>query len=329
MSSVGLVHLVYIALRDLPVCIQFIYTAYGSCTVYQFRDPYRSMQHVYKITVCYRLLSTTRCSAVSGIGLVHLVYNALRDLPVCIQFLYPAYGSCMPYKFREPHRSLQRVYKIAVCFRQLATTCCIGMSSVELVHLVYNSLWDLPVCIQLIYRAYGSYTPYKFTELHRSLQRVYEIAVCFRFLATTWCIAVSGVELIHLVYNSLWDLPVCIQVIYTAYGSCTVYQFREPYGSIQHVYEIAVCCRLLATTWCIAVSGVGLVHIVYNAQRDLPVCIQFIYMAYGCCTVYKFTEPHRSLQRVYKIAVCFRFLTTTWCIAVSGVELVHLVYNSL
>ena len=117
------------------------------------------------------------------------------------------------------------------------------MNGVGLVQLVFNALWDLPVCIQFIYTTYGSCMPYEFKEPHRSLQRVYEIAVSFRFLATTWCIAVSGVELIHLVYNSLWDLPVCIQVIYTAYGSCTVYQFREPYGSIQHVYEIAVCCR--------------------------------------------------------------------------------------
>ena len=64
-----------------------------------------------------------------------------------------------------------------------------------------------------------------------------------------------------------------------------LYEFREPYRSMKHVYEIAFCSRLLATTWCIPVSGVGYVHLVYNALRDLPVCIQFIYTAYGSCMV--------------------------------------------
>ena len=84
---------------------------------------------------------------------------------------------------------------------------------------------------------YGSCTLYEIREPHRSLHRLYEIA---RLLATTWCIAMSGVGLIHLVYNALRDLPDYIQFIYTAYGTCMVYQFREPYGSIQHVYEIPV-----------------------------------------------------------------------------------------
>ena len=115
---------------------------------------------------------------------------------------------------------------------------------------------------------------YQFREPYRSIQQVYEIVVCYRLLTTTWCIAVSGVEVIHLVYNALWHLTVCIQFIYTAYGSCTPYKFREPHRSLQRVYEIV---RFLATTWCSAVSGVGLVHLAYNALRDLPVYIQYIY----------------------------------------------------
>ena len=192
----------------------------------------------------------------------------------------------MAYKFREPHRSLQGLYEIVVCFRLLATTWCITVTGVRLVHLVYNALRDLTVCIQLIYTAYGSCTLYQFMEPYRSIQHVYEIAFLCRLLATTWCIAVSGVGLLHLLYNALRDLSVCIQFIYTAYSCCTVYQFREPYRSIQHVYEIVVCCRLLAMTWCITVSGVRLEHLVYNALRDLSVYIQFLYTAYGSCTVY-------------------------------------------
>ena len=56
-----------------------------------------------------------------------------------------------------------------------------------------------------------------------------------------------------------------------------VYQFREPYRSIQHVYEIVVCYRLLTMTWCIAVSSVEVVHLVYNALWHLTVCIVYIH----------------------------------------------------
>ena len=111
-------------------------------------------------------------------------------------------------------------------------------------------------------------------ESHRSLQRVYKIAVCFRLLATTWCIAVSGGGLIHLVYNALQDLPVCIQFMYTAYICCTAYEFREPHRSLQRLYEIAGRFILPAMTWCSAESVCTLVHILYNVLRDLKICVQ-------------------------------------------------------
>ena len=96
------------------------------------------------------------------------------------------------------------------------------------------------------------------------------------------------------------------QFVYSLCTQPTAFEFSEPYTSIQHAYGIAVSCRLLATTWCIAVSGVGLVHLVYNAVRNLPVCIQFMYTAYASCTAYEFREPYRSLQEVYEFAVHFR-----------------------
>ena len=124
----------------------------------------------------------------------------------------------------------------------------------------------------------------EFSEPYTSIQHAYRIAVPCRLLATTWCIAVSGVGLVHLVYNTLRDLPVCIQYMYTAYGSYTAYEFREPHRSLHWVYEIAVPFRLLAITWCSAVTGCTLVHLVYNALRDIPVCIQYMYTAYGSYT---------------------------------------------
>ena len=47
----------------------------------------------------------------------------------------------------------------------------------------------------------------------------------------------------------LWDLPVCIQLVYTAYKCCRVSDLREPNRSIQRVYENAVHARLFHTAW--------------------------------------------------------------------------------
>ena len=54
---------------------------------------------------------------------------------------------------------------------------------------------------------------------------------------------------IQIVLNALWNLPVCIQSVYTAYCSCTASDFSEPYRSLQRVYENAVHSRLVPTTW--------------------------------------------------------------------------------
>ena len=94
-----------------------MYIAYVSCMAYEFRKPHRSLQRVYEITGRFRLSAMTWCSAESGCTLVHIVYNVLQDLKVCVQFMYTAYGSSTAYQFRKPYRYIQHVYEIVVRFR--------------------------------------------------------------------------------------------------------------------------------------------------------------------------------------------------------------------
>ena len=58
---------------------------------------------------------------VSGLGVVHLVYNALRDLPgrynLCTHSLSALFGSY----FGELYRSVQQVYENSVRCRLLCT----------------------------------------------------------------------------------------------------------------------------------------------------------------------------------------------------------------
>ena len=79
MSVLGVVQLVYNALRDVPgrysLCTHSLSELFGS----YFGELYRYVQKVYENAVHCRLLYMVGCTAVSGLGVVQLVYNALRD----------------------------------------------------------------------------------------------------------------------------------------------------------------------------------------------------------------------------------------------------------
>ena len=75
----------------------------------------------------------------------------------------------------------------------------------------------------------------------------------------------SGLGVVQLVYNALRYVPgLCTHSLSELFGS----YFGELYRYVQKVYENAVRCRLLYTVVCTAVSGLGVVQLVYNALRD-------------------------------------------------------------
>ena len=80
----------------------------------------------------------------------------------------------------------------------------------------------------------------------------------------------SGLRVVHLVYNALRDFPdrysLCTHSLSEHFSS----DFGELYRYVQKVYENAVHCRLLYMVGRTAVSGLGVVHLVYNALRHLP-----------------------------------------------------------
>ena len=86
----------------------------------------------------------------------------------------------------------------------------------------------------------------------------------------------SGLAIVQIVYNVLPELAGCVQSVYTAYCRCTVSELRKPCRSVQLVYENAFLSRLLAMTLYSAVSALGVLHLVYNALRDLPVCVECV-----------------------------------------------------
>ena len=122
----------------------------------------------------------------------------------------------------------------------------------------------------------------------------------------------SGLRVVHLLYNALRDLPgrynLCTHNLSALFG----YYFGELYISVQQVYENPVGFRLLSTVWCITVGGLGVVHLLYNALRDLPcrysLCTQSLSAVFGSY----FWELYRSAQHVYENSVGSRLLYTVW-----------------
>ena len=118
-----------------------------------------------------------------------------------------------------------------------------------------------------------------FGELYRSVQQVYKNAIRWRLFATARWTAASDLGVVHLLYEALWDLPVWYSLCTHSLSELFRSDFGELYRSVRRVYENTFRCRFFATAWWTAVSGLGVVHLVYKALRDLPVW----YKAFGRC----------------------------------------------
>ena len=53
----------------------------------------------------------------SGLGVVHLLYKVLQDLPVCYRLYTNSVSALFRSDFGEPYKSVQEVHKKAFHFR--------------------------------------------------------------------------------------------------------------------------------------------------------------------------------------------------------------------
>ena len=81
----------------------------------------------------------------SGLGVVNLVYNVLRDFPgiysLCTHSLSELFGS----DFGKMYRNVQKVYRSSVHCRLFTMDWGNPVRDTGLVHLLYKPLRDLPV----------------------------------------------------------------------------------------------------------------------------------------------------------------------------------------
>ena len=88
------------------------------------------------------------------LGILHLLYEALRDLPISKQRLcrHP-YGSVNQQAIRIPTAVVSNVVRV----RLLSLEWCTAMLIISIVHLMYEGPWDLLICVQRLYgNPYGN-----------------------------------------------------------------------------------------------------------------------------------------------------------------------------
>ena len=113
----------------------------------------------------------------------------------------------------------------------------------------------------------------------------------------------SGLGVVHVVYNALRDHPG--RYTYCSHGRSELFgsEFREMYRYVQKVFENDVHCRLFAMDWGTPASDIGLVHLLYETLRHLPVryylCTHSLSELFGS----GFGELYRYVQKVYENAV--------------------------
>ena len=83
-------------------------------------------------------------------------------------------------------------------------------------------------------------------------------------------------------------------------------EFGELYRNVQKVYESCVYCRLLAMDWGTPAGDIGLVYLLYEALRDLPVWYYFCTHSLSELFGSNFGHLYRTVQQVYENAVCCR-----------------------
>ena len=100
----------YNTLWDLPgrynACKHSLNALLGS----YFRELYRSVKQVYENSIHYRLLSMAWETSVSSMGVVHLVYIALRYFAGKYNLGTHSIRALFASYFGELYRSVQQVY---------------------------------------------------------------------------------------------------------------------------------------------------------------------------------------------------------------------------
>ena len=117
MSGLGVVHLLYKVLRDLPVWYRLYTHSLSALFLSDFGEPYKSVQELYENAIYCTLYSTALRTSVRGLGVIHLVFKVQRALPVFCSLYTLSLIELFESDFGKPYKSVQELYENAFCCR--------------------------------------------------------------------------------------------------------------------------------------------------------------------------------------------------------------------
>ena len=205
------------------------------------------------------------------VEIVHLEYEAPRDLPVCVHSLWHPYGIRRPGAVQIRTMGLPRC-RLCHSVHHAVVNCdahCRNRTPGVRGSTVPSSLRTHPMAA--VWRPpSGSYTdPYSRCS---GVQR-------FRLrqsVAMGWGTAMRVAGIVHLVYKAHGTS----QFVYTACGSRMASALRELYRFVQRVYENAVGTIVFTMGSRTFLRVAGIIQLVYEGPRDLPVCVHSQWQPY-------------------------------------------------
>ena len=113
----------------------------------------------------------------SGLGVIQLVYNAIRDVPDRYSLCTHSLSELLSSDFGQLYRYVQKVYESSVHCRLFAMDWGNPASDVGLVYLRYEALRDLPLWYYLCTHSLNELFSSEFGQLYRTVQQVHKNAV--------------------------------------------------------------------------------------------------------------------------------------------------------
>ena len=90
--------------------------------LFGFGEPHKSVQEVYENAFHCRFFALAWCTSVSGLGVVHLLYKVLLDLPVWYSLYTQSLVSMFRSDLGEPYKSVLEVYENTFSCRFFSTS---------------------------------------------------------------------------------------------------------------------------------------------------------------------------------------------------------------
>ena len=131
---------------------------------------------------------------------------------------------------------------------------------------MYDSSRDIPISVQWLYwHPFGKLS-------HQAAQictAVVPNTVCIRLIPLEWCTATCIIEIVPLLDEFQQHCPVCVKSLWNTYNDISKTTVYIRIAGLPNVVRI-----IFPLVWCTIMRIIGILHLLHEMLRDLPICVQ-------------------------------------------------------